>query len=101
VRRYALHWFYDPVVPARWTGEVLLHRQQAGIQPAHARKLAIQLFTLDLAKSASDMAINGWDLHPLKGNLAGHWSIKVNANWRVIFTFDGEDATLVDYRDYH
>ena len=47
------------------------------------------------------MAINGWDLHPLKGELAGHWSIKVNANWRVTFTFDGKDATLVDYRDYH
>jgi proteic killer suppression protein len=74
---------------------------KAGIQPAHARKLAIQLFTLDLAKSASDMAVNGWDLHPLGGDLAGHWSTKVNANWRMVFTFDGEDAILVDYRDYH
>ena len=74
---------------------------KAGIQPAHARKLAIQLFTLDLAKSASDMAVNGWDLHLLKRDLAGHWSVKVNANWRMIFTFDGEDAILVDYRDYH
>jgi len=25
----------------------------------------------------------------------------VYANWRVTFTFDGKDATLVDYRDYH
>jgi len=74
---------------------------KAGIQPAHSRRLAIQLFTLDQSKDASDMAINGWDLHPLKGELAGHWSIKVNANWRVTFTFDGKDATLVDYRDYH
>ena len=74
---------------------------KAGIQPAHARKRAIQLFTLDLAKSASDMAVNGWDLHPLGGDLAGHWSTKVNANWRMVFTFDGEDAILVDYRDYH
>jgi proteic killer suppression protein len=74
---------------------------KAGIQPAHARKLAIQLFTLDLAKSASDMAVNGWDLHSLRGDLAGHWSIKVNANWRMVFTFDGENAILVDYRDYH
>ena len=74
---------------------------KAGIQPAHARKLAIQLFTLDLAKSAADMAVNGWDLHPLKGKLAGHWSIKVNGNWRVVFSFEGKDAILVDYRDYH
>lgn len=74
---------------------------KVGIQPAHARKLAIQLFTLDRAKSAPDMAINGWDLHPLKGDLANHWSVKVNANWRMTFTFEGEDAILVDYRDYH
>jgi toxin HigB-1 len=74
---------------------------KAGIQPVHARKLAIQLYTLDLAKDALDMAINGWDLHPLKGDLAGHWSIKVNGNWRVVFTFEGKDAILVDYRDYH
>jgi toxin HigB-1 len=62
---------------------------KAGIQPAHARKLAIQLFTLDRAKYASDMAVNGWDLHLLKGDLAGHWSVKVNANWRMTFTFEG------------
>jgi proteic killer suppression protein len=74
---------------------------KAGIQPAHSRKLAIQLYTLDLAKSASDMAINGWDLHPMKGDLAGHWSVRVNANWRITFRFEGEDAILVDYRDYH
>jgi proteic killer suppression protein len=27
--------------------------------------------------------------------------VKVNANWRMIFAFDGEDAILVDYLDYH
>jgi proteic killer suppression protein len=41
-----------------------------------------------------------WQLHPLKGDLAGHWSVKVNANWRMIFAFEGEDAILVDYLDY-
>jgi len=40
-----------------------------------------------------------WQLHPLKGDLAGHWSVKVNANWRMIFAFEGEDAILVDYLD--
>jgi plasmid maintenance system killer protein len=42
-----------------------------------------------------------WGLHPLKGELAGHWSIWVNGNWRMTFRFDGTDAVLVDYRDYH
>jgi len=25
----------------------------------------------------------------------------VNKNWRLSFTFEGEDAVLVDYQDYH
>ncbi len=74
---------------------------KAGIQPKHAGKLSLQLFALNRARSSSDMAAPGWDLHPLRGKLNGHWSIQVNGNWRLTFAFDGEDAVLVDYRDYH
>lgn len=42
-----------------------------------------------------------WALHPLKGELKGHWAISVNGNWRMVFTFEGKDAVLVDYLDYH
>ena len=74
---------------------------KAGIQPQHADKLGIQLFALNRAKSEKDMSAPGWDLHPLQGKLKGHWSIKVNGNWRLTFTFEGEDVVLVDYQDYH
>ena len=74
---------------------------KAGIQPAHANRLSIQLYALDGAKSASDLNTPGWRLHQLKGNLEGHWSIRVNGNWRPTFRFEGEDAILVDYQDYH
>jgi proteic killer suppression protein len=43
----------------------------------------------------------GWRLHRLRHGLDGHWSITVNGNWRLTFSFDGEDAILVDYQDYH
>lgn len=56
---------------------------------------------LDLAKQANDMNVPGWGLHFLSGNLAGHYSVTVNGNWRMTFTFEGEDAVLVDYQDYH
>ena len=72
-----------------------------GIQPAHAKKLRRQLTLLNTAKNANRMNIPGWDLHPLKGSLADHWSIKVNGNWRVTFAFENENAILVDYQDYH
>ena len=74
---------------------------KAGIQPAHATKLRRQLTVLNTAKDARRMNLAGWDLHELKGNLAGHWAVKVNANWRMTFTFENENAILVDYRDYH
>jgi proteic killer suppression protein len=74
---------------------------KAGIQPAHAGKLAEQLVFLNRATQPLDMTQPGWDLHPLKGDLNGHWSVKVNANWRMTFRFEGPDAILVDYRDYH
>jgi proteic killer suppression protein len=74
---------------------------KAGIQPAHARKLEEILTALDAASSPEEMKTPGWDLHSLKGNMAGHWSVKVNGNWRVTFRFNGEDAEVVDYQDYH
>jgi toxin HigB-1 len=74
---------------------------KAGIQPAHAAKLKRQLAQLDQARVPRDMNVPGWRLHPLTGELAGHWSIWVNGNWRLTFSFDDGDAVLVDYRDYH
>jgi len=74
---------------------------KAGIIPAHARKLENQLATLNRASSPGDMNLPGWNLHPLRSKLAGHWAIKVNGNWRLTFRFEGHDAILVDYQDYH
>ena len=74
---------------------------KAGIQPKHARRLEEQLSVLNVAKRPEQMNVPGWKLHALKGNLQGHWAVAVSGNWRVVFSFDGEDAILVDYRDYH
>lgn len=72
-----------------------------GIQPHHAPRLSRQLARLDAAKSADDMNVPGWKLHPLVGDLAGHYSVTVNGNWRMTFMFEDGDAVLVDYQDYH
>ncbi|WP_442592604.1 type II toxin-antitoxin system RelE/ParE family toxin [Parapusillimonas sp. JC17] len=48
------------------------------------------------------MDVPGWRLHPLRGaDLQRHWSGWVNGNWRLTFAFEGQDAVLVDYQDYH
>jgi proteic killer suppression protein len=74
---------------------------KAGIQPAHARKLRMLLSALDVASSPADLNAPGYGLHPLHGNLEGHWAVRITGNWRLTFAFDGEDAILVDYQDYH
>lgn len=74
---------------------------KAGIQPQHAGKLRVLLTTLDNAKHPSDMNAPNWKLHSLTANLTGHYAVTVNGNWRITFTFDGDDVELVDYLDYH
>lgn len=74
---------------------------KAGIQPHHATRLRIQLTALNSATKPDDMNAAGWKLHSLEDDLKGHWSIWVNGNWRLTFTFEGTDAILVDYQDYH
>jgi proteic killer suppression protein len=74
---------------------------KSGIQPKHANRLRILLTTLNLATNPMDMNREGWGWHPLKGDLSGHYSVTVNGDWRLTFSFEGEDAILVDYQDYH
>ena len=74
---------------------------KAGIQPTHAARLKRQLAQLDQAAAPRDMNVPGWKLHSLKGELAGHWAVWVSGNWRMTFKFDGADACVVDYQDYH
>jgi len=47
------------------------------------------------------MAAPGNKLHALSGHLSGHWAVRVDGNWRLTFTFEHEDAILLDYQDYH
>ncbi len=74
---------------------------KAGIQPQHAKRLRLQLGRLDAAKGPADMNLPGWKCHALTHDLKGHWSVWVSGNWRLTFTFEGSDAVLVDYQDYH
>lgn len=52
------------------------------------------------------MSLPGYGLstqgRPLKGDPKGScWSVWVSRNYRLIFDIEGEDATNVDFEDYH
>lgn len=72
-----------------------------GINPQHATRLATRLDRLDAATSPGDMNLPGYRLHALKGVWSGRYSITVSGAWRLTFAFEGEDAVVVDYEQYH
>lgn len=72
-----------------------------GIQAKHADRLGRMLDRLDASEAVKDMDAPGYDLHPLKGGLAGHWAVKVSGNWGLTFRFEDGHAYVVDYQDYH
>ncbi|MGC4024703.1 MAG: type II toxin-antitoxin system RelE/ParE family toxin [Mesorhizobium sp.] len=72
-----------------------------GVRADHAPKLKRILAALDAATKPEEMDFPGYRLHLLQGDLAGHWAVTVNGNWRVTFCFHAADVELVDYLDYH
>jgi proteic killer suppression protein len=47
------------------------------------------------------MDLPGLRLYQLNGSRKGIWSVTVSGNWRVTFRFEGRDAEIVNYEDYH
>ncbi|MFM9974595.1 MAG: type II toxin-antitoxin system RelE/ParE family toxin [Beijerinckiaceae bacterium] len=59
------------------------------------------LMLLNAASDVKDLDRPSLRLHLLKGELKGFWAVTVRANWRIIFNFDGENVSDVDFLDYH
>ncbi len=72
-----------------------------GIQFEHSKKLKMRLVALDTAFVIEDLQLPGFNLHPLKGDRAEIWSIKISGNWRITFRFEDGDVYIINYEDYH
>jgi proteic killer suppression protein len=73
----------------------------SGVSPSLVAKVCRILARLDVARAPREMDLPGWRLHPLHGDRRRTWSVRVSANWRITFRFDGQDALDVDLADYH
>lgn len=71
------------------------------VSPDMLPKVQRILARLDEAAQPGDMNLPGFRLHPLHGELAGHWAVTVSRNWRIVFRFDGRNVRDVDLVDYH
>ena len=72
-----------------------------GINAQHSTWLRVLLTALNAATGADQMNLPGARLHQLRGDRKGQWAVSVSGNWRLVFDFEGEDATNVDLIDYH
>jgi Plasmid maintenance system killer protein len=71
------------------------------LKPDHVEKVRRILSRLERAVEIRDMNAPGLALHPLKGDLKGHWGVTVKTNWRITFRLEDGKAFDVDYLDYH
>jgi len=59
------------------------------------------LTRLDAATHPEIMREPGYKFHELTGNRKGTYSVTVTGNYRITFSFIGENAVDVNYEDYH
>ncbi len=71
------------------------------VSPNLVPRLRRILFRLQEATHPGSANAPGFRLHPLKGDRAGQWSVRVSGNWRVVFRFEDGEAVDVDLIDYH
>ena len=73
----------------------------SGVSAQQVRKIQLILAQLNVARSPAMMDAPGLRFHALKGDRKGQFAVSVSGNWRIVFEFDGENATAVDLVDYH
>lgn len=94
--------FDDDQVVQAWGLNALYDRRTARrVPPEHLEKLRDILAMLDRSRRPDDMNLPGLRLHPLKGDLKGHWAVWVSGNWRVTFRFEESSVEDAGYVDYH
>jgi proteic killer suppression protein len=80
-----------------WDGE--MPKQFRGLDFEAALDL---LSALNVAKTLQDLSpLRSVGLHKLKGERRNQWAMRVNARWRICFTFRKGDAFDVEIVDYH
>lgn len=85
--------------------EMVFHQEFSKKIPNDIQKIALRkLMMINVAEKLSDLKVPpGNHLEALSGDKAGKWSIRINNQWRIIFTpaENGRDYEDVEIIDYH
>jgi len=61
-----------------------------------------KLDMVNAAKSTEDLRVPPSNrFEHLKGKLKGFCSVRINEQWRIVFRWENENASLVRVTDYH
>lgn len=64
-------------------------------------KLEMIMSALDAITEEKDITALGKNIHKLKGNYEGYWSLNITGNLRMIFKFEKQNILNIDLVDYH
>ena len=67
----------------------------------HIERIRLILLVIHRAKVIDDINFVGSNLHELRGERKGTYSVTVRANWRITFEFKDGNAYILNYEDYH
>jgi toxin HigB-1 len=65
-----------------------------------SRKVLRRLDVLDHAEDLTELAVPGFNFHPLRGR-PQRYSLHVNGPWCITFEWEDGDAVHVDLEQYH
>ena len=78
---------------------------ETGVNRRFASISRVALRKLDMLAAATMVETlrvpPGNRLEQLRGNRAGQWSVRINDQWRVCFSWSGTNAENVEIVDYH
>ena len=75
--------------------------RSAKIDKHLADRILRRLDRLDVAATAEEMGVPGFDFHALRGHRPTRYSVHVNVPWCITFEFEGGNAHRVDLEQYH
>jgi len=89
--------FKDSETTKVWMGN-FSRKLPTSIQAVARRKLRM----INNARAIDDLRIPPANrLEKLSGNRAGQWSIRINDQWRICFTWNNGQVEQVEICDYH
>ncbi len=71
------------------------------LPPDRIDRIVMILDRLEGSTKPEDLKLPGFQFHALSGTSKGRYAVSISANWRITFSWEGDNAADVDFEDYH